>query len=197
MKEKVLIGAGGSAREIKAQMRNLNIKCFVDDQYWSENTDNVFPISQFDPEKYIALITLGSSQLRYEIAQCLPKETEYFTFIHPSVNIIGYDVVIGEGSIICANSILMTNVTIGKHAQLNIASSISHDSIIGDFFTTAPGARVTGQCELGNRVYLGTNTIIKDKINVCDDVIIGMGAVVVKHISESGTYIGVPAKKIK
>jgi UDP-3-O-[3-hydroxymyristoyl] glucosamine N-acyltransferase len=34
-------------------------------------------------------------------------------------------------------------------------------------------------------------------MNICDDVIIGMNAGVVKNISEPGTYVGTPAIKIK
>ena len=36
-----------------------------------------------------------------------------------------------------------------------------------------------------------------DKISVCDNVIIGAGAVVIEDIMEAGTYVGIPAKRIK
>jgi len=34
-------------------------------------------------------------------------------------------------------------------------------------------------------------------VTVCDDVVIGAGAVVTKDITEPGTYVGNPAKKIR
>ena len=46
-------------------------------------------------------------------------------------------------------------------------------------------------------VYLGTNSSIKEKITVSKLTTIGSNATVVKDIQESGTYVGVPAKKIK
>ena len=57
--EKVLIGAGGFAREIKAHMKDYNMKCFVDDEYYSENTEHIYHISKFDSTKYEALVAVG------------------------------------------------------------------------------------------------------------------------------------------
>jgi UDP-3-O-[3-hydroxymyristoyl] glucosamine N-acyltransferase len=48
-----------------------------------------------------------------------------------------------------------------------------------------------------NNVYFGTKSSAKQKISICDNVIIGMNSGVVKDINESGTYIGTPCKKIK
>ena len=60
-----------------------------------------------------------------------------------------------------------------------------------------PGSVVSGNVTLGNKVYLGTNSSIKEKITICDDVIIGLNTGVVKDIKDSGTYVGYPIKKIK
>jgi UDP-N-acetylbacillosamine N-acetyltransferase len=42
-----------------------------------------------------------------------------------------------------------------------------------------------------------SGSVLIDKISVCDDVIIGAGSVVIKNITESGTYVGNPARKVK
>jgi serine acetyltransferase len=44
---------------------------------------------------------------------------------------------------------------------------------------------------------IGIGTIVSDRITICNNVQTGAGAVVVKNISESGVYIGIPAQKIK
>ena len=38
MKEKVIIGAGGAAKELKAHMNQRDIKCFVDDDFFDFKT---------------------------------------------------------------------------------------------------------------------------------------------------------------
>jgi sugar O-acyltransferase (sialic acid O-acetyltransferase NeuD family) len=194
--EKVLIGAGGFAREIRAHMNDFTMKCFVDDQYYQDNNDNILPLSQFDATKHRALVAVGDPKDRFDIVQRLPKDTKYFSHIHPSAVILGNDVEIGEGSIICAGVIITTNVKIGKHAHLNLQSTIGHDCVIGDYFTTAPGAKISGNCTIYDCVYVGTNASVKQKVSIHSFATVGLNAGVVKSIEDSGTYIGTPAKKL-
>lgn len=76
-------------------------------------------------------------------------------------------------------------------------TTIGHDCIIGDYFTTAPNVSISGTCRIGDYVYFGTTSCVKEKITICSDVTIGMMAAVVKDISVSGTYVGTPAKLIE
>ena len=50
--------------------------------------------------------------------------------------------------------------------------------------------------QIGNHVSIGSNATILS-VNICDNVVIGAGAVVTKNITESGVYAGNPAKKLK
>ena len=76
--KKALIGYGGHAREVMAQM-GVKLTCFVDDQYVVENT---LPLSDFDPNEYIVMIAVADSKSRFDIVQRLPKETKYFTWTY-------------------------------------------------------------------------------------------------------------------
>jgi sugar O-acyltransferase (sialic acid O-acetyltransferase NeuD family) len=190
--ELALFGYGGHAREVAAQINNT-VVFFVDDEYSNEYTK---PISTFNPEVYMMMVAVADPKKREEIVKKLPKETRYFKFIHPTAQIIGKDVEIGEGSFIGPNTIITINTKIGKHAILNRGNQIGHDVTIGDYFSAMPGAIVSGDVNVGNKVYIGTNSSIKEKIQVCSDVMVGSNATVVKNIIDSGTYVGVPAKLI-
>lgn len=197
--KKAIIGAGGFAQEIYWSINSngrQNCVFFVDDKYYF-NQEKTRPLSEFDPSKFEVVVAIADAKSRERIVNNLPKETKYFTHIHHTAQILGLDIEIGEGSIICAGTILTTNIKIGKHAQLNLITTIGHDNVIGDYFTTAPGVQISGNCEIGNRVYFGTRSCTKQKIKICDDVIIGLNSGVVKDISESGVYIGTPTKLIK
>jgi sugar O-acyltransferase (sialic acid O-acetyltransferase NeuD family) len=195
--KKALIGAGGFANEVKAHMGEYDLISFVDDLYYNETDKNTKPLSRFNPNEWEVLIAIGDPTAREELSNRLPIETKYFTFIHPSVLILGNDVEIGEGSVICAGSIITTNCKIGKHTHLNLMSTVGHDCVIGDYMTTAPGVKISGNCNIGKCVYIGTNASIKQKISICDYTVIGLNAGVVKNITEPGVYAGVPSKKIK
>jgi UDP-3-O-[3-hydroxymyristoyl] glucosamine N-acyltransferase len=60
-----------------------------------------------------------------------------------------------------------------------------------------PGSIVSGNVTIGDFVYLGNNSSVKEKIKICDNVTIGMNSAVVKHITEEGVYVGVPSKLLK
>ncbi len=99
--------------------------------------------------------------------------------------------------IICPGAQTTVNVTFGSCVIVNLNATIGHDCVIGDFATISPGANISGNVTLGKRCYIGTGAAIIEGVTICDDVVIGAGAVVVKDITEPGTYVGVPAKRIK
>jgi sugar O-acyltransferase (sialic acid O-acetyltransferase NeuD family) len=188
-----LYGYGGHAREVAAQIGE-KVTFFVDDEY---SNDIAKPLSLFDPKKYHMMIAIGDSKARFNIVQKLPKETIYFTFIHPTALILDNDIKIGEGSFIGAYSILTTNIKIGKHTLLNRGNQIGHDTIIGDYFSAMPGAIVSGNVTIYDCVYMGTNSSIREKTSIHSLSTIGMNGCVTTNINQPGTYVGIPAKQIK
>ena len=192
---KALIGDGGHAREVQAQM-GIDLFRFVSDEYWKDGDDKLLPLSKFDSDRYIVMVAIANSKDRELVVKGLPENTRYFTFIHPNA-LLMKDVVIGEGSFIGANSIITCNVKVGNHALLNRSNHIGHDCVIGDYFSAMPGSIISGNVTIGDNVYTGSNSTIKEKIHIADSVTIGLGCAVVKNITEPGIYVGIPSKKIK
>ena len=204
-----IVGAGGFAREVlcclidSMQATDESIAeaaCFMvgDEDYKESSIMGIEVIRQsaFDPSLYDVVVGIGEPLLRKKVVESLPPQTTYISVIHPTA-VMSKWVEIGEGSVITAGTILTCNVKIGKHVHLNLHTTIGHDCEIGDFCTTTPGVNVSGICKFGECVYLGTNSSIRQGINICDNVTIGMGGVVVKDITESGVYIGNPLKKME
>lgn len=192
---KALVGNGGHAREVMSQMGETLTR-FVDDKYWDGSDPYVKPLKEFDPEEWELMVAVAESSARFDIVSRLPKNTRYFSFIHKTALIMDSNVEIGYGSFIGAYSILTTNIKMGKHAILNRGNHIGHDCEIGDFFSAMPGSIVSGNVKIFDYVYLGNNSTIKEKISINSPCTVGMNAAVIKNINETGTYVGVPAKKI-
>ncbi|HEY9260358.1 NeuD/PglB/VioB family sugar acetyltransferase [Chitinophaga sp.] len=202
-----IVGSGGSARETLCALIDAtdktqaiaDIACFmVDDEYYKEPIVmgiEVIRFSAFDAALYDVVVALGDPAARKRIVERLPADTTYATIIHPTA-IISQWAEIGEGSVITAGVIITCNIKLGKHTQLNLNTSISHDCVLGDFFTTASGVRISGNCTFGECVYFGANSASKEKITIVDNVTIGMGGMVVKDIKEEGVYVGVPVQKM-
>ncbi len=205
MKKRIcIIGTGGFAKEVLWLIHDLGrldeVACFMEpDADWREREMlgvPVWPQSRFDPTAHTATIAIGSSKIREKVVGQLPAETEYESLIHPAANLAPW-LEIGEGCIICAQSIVTADVKIGKQVHLNCMTSVGHDCIIGDYTTTTAAVNISGSCVIGKHTYWGNGSTIRQGLSVCDEVIIGMGAVVTKNIEESGVYVGMPAKKMK
>jgi len=190
--KKALVGYGGHARDIMSQM-GVILTCFVDDKYLVKGTQ---PLSNFNPEEYSLMVAVADSKSRFDIVNRLPKETKYFTWIHPTALIMDKNIKIGDGSFVGAQSILTTNIEIGKHSILNRGNHIGHDCKIGNYFSAMPGSIVSGNVMIGDNVYMGTNSVIIEKKNITSNVTIGALGCVVKDIDKPGTYVGVPVKKL-
>lgn len=104
---------------------------------------------------------------------------------------------VGDGSIICAHTIITVDVTIGEHTILNLDCTVGHDAVLHDFVTLYPSVNVSGITELGECVEMGTGSQIIQVKKIGEDTIIGAGSVVVKEIPANCTAVGVPAVPIK
>ena len=202
MKEICIFGAGGFAKEVfwLAQQCKKNVDAFIDIHYGGYCCGKrVEPENYFDPNKHSAVVAVGNPQLRKKIVNQIRDqygEDVFETLISPSVNLMANNIEIGRGSVICANCIITCDVVLGAWSQLNLSTTIGHDTQVGQFFTTAPGVHVSGKVIAGECVYLGTNASTVEEISICDNVTIGASACVSKDITESGIYIGIPAKKM-
>lgn len=198
-----IVGAGDFAREVLCLLYDLGriddvLGFYEDDTVWKAGEIKgipVFPRSAFDPALCKAVPAIAHPASRAKVVGELPSNTTFENLIHPSV-VISPWVQLGEGIIICAGCILTCDIVIKNQVHLNLMTTVGHDSILDDFVTTAPGVQISGKCRIGKRVYLGTNSALKQQIRISDDITVGMGAVVVKDLLEAGTYVGNPARKI-
>ena len=201
MKDLIIIGAGGHGRviaDIAQKSGKYKTISFLDDGDAKETMGLPIIGRSSDVEKYVntadIFVAIGNSVVRGEfIERLLAMGANVPTLIHPSA-IIGACVEIGAGTAIMAGAVINPCSKLGKGVILNTCSSIDHDCIIGDYCHIAVGVHVAGTVTLGDKVWLGAGATIKNNVSICADCVIGAGAVVVKDITESGTYIGVPAK---
>lgn len=144
-------------------------------------------------------VAIGDSKIRQRIADdFIRKGAKPFSLYSP--HSIIYDTnEIGEGAILCAYSMVTSNVRIGKFFHSNIYSYIGHDCVIGDFVTFAPRVNCNGNVHIHNHAYIGTCAIIKQgssgrPLVIGEGAVVGMGAVVTKDVAPYTTVVGNPAK---
>ena len=116
------------------------------------------------------------------------------TFIGPFVE-IQKSVTVGNNCRIQSHSFICELVTIGNDCF------IGHGVMfINDTFATGGPARGDKtkwmSTRIGNNVSIGSNATIMP-VNICDNAVIGAGAVVTKDINRPGIYAGNPARLLR
>jgi len=188
-KRLVIFGAGGFGREVAAATdRDVKYVFCTDD-----GKHGITPAQIKETDSVI--IAVGNPTARREIAKRLGN-VKYVCAQYPKCISIGNNSM-GAGCIFCAGVVITTDVKLGNFVIVNINATIGHDARIGDFTTISPAANISGNVTIGEGCYIGTNASIKEGVTICDNVTIGMGSVVLNDITEEGTYVGVPAKRIK
>ena len=146
------------------------------------------------------VIALGDSAARRTVAERLRGVTPA-TLIAPTA-VVGRDVELGEGAVICDHCTLTASIVIGRHFQCNIHSYVTHDCWIGDFVTFAPRVSCNGNVRIEEGAYIGAGAVIKQGVPGRPTVIgagavVGMGAVVTKSVPPGVTVVGNPARPME
>jgi acetyltransferase-like isoleucine patch superfamily enzyme len=134
---------------------------------------------------------------------------ENVTVVQP-VNL--YGCTIGDGSFVGPFVEIQKGVTIGKRCRIQSHSFICELVTIDDDCFISHGAMFINDrfadggpagkpdlwrpTKLGKRVSVGTNATILP-VTICDQVVIGAGAVVAKDITVPGIYVGNPARLLR
>ena len=205
----VIIGAGGFGREVAWLVDEINQRQptweflgLVDD-FASGHTVEGYPVLgktedlvQMSPRPAV-VCAIGDPVTRKKLVRRYAElGFSFATLVHPSVLRSRY-VKIGEGSVICAGTILTTNVSIGAHSILNLNCKVGHDSVLGPFSSLMPATNIAGEVRIGEGCYFGLNSCVINRVSVGEWTIIGAGATVVNDIPSRVVAVGVPAKPIK
>ncbi len=123
-----------------------------------------------------------------------------------------YECEIGDDAFVGPFVEIQKGVTVGNRTRIQSHTFICELVSIGDDCFIAHGVmfindlfsegvpsgnpELWAKTKIGNKVSIGSNATILP-ISICDNVVIGAGAVVTKNITEPGVYAGNPAKKLR
>jgi sugar O-acyltransferase (sialic acid O-acetyltransferase NeuD family) len=171
---------------------NVNLESFMGLDIIGKSSEAISYIKDYD-----VFIAIGSNKTR----EMLQKQLELAgasipTLIHPSA-IIGDMVEIGNGTAIMAGTVISCSCNIGKGVIINTGVTIDHDNILSDYVHLSPGSHTAGTVQIGRSTWVGTGAIISNNLRIIEECVIGAGTVVISDITISGTYVGVPARRLR
>jgi sugar O-acyltransferase (sialic acid O-acetyltransferase NeuD family) len=205
MKDKlIIIGASGHGKvvaDIAIKMNKWQSITFLDDDESIKTSMGLEVIGKTADaftykDEADFFVAIGNNAVRERVQEKLVEQgLNVVSLLHPSA-VIGTDVGIGNGSVVMAGVVINSSSRIGKGCIINTSSSLDHDNAIEDYVHISPGVRTAGSVGIGKGVWIGIGSIVSNNVNICSGCKVGAGAVVVKDITEPGTYVGVPVRRV-
>ncbi|MFW5434692.1 acetyltransferase [Paenibacillus apiarius] len=204
MRKIIIWGSGGHAREVNWLCEEMGVRVlgFLDErpEMKGQLVNGVPVLGTLDDieamrhESEIVCAGVGAPALKKRFAYDTIRSGFRIAdpLIHPRVRLSRRNIV-GQGSMICEGAILTDNIRIGCHVIINRSANISHDAVIDDYVTIAPGVNLAGNVAVGEGAYIGIGSSVREKCRIGCWSMIGGGAFVKGDIPDFTMAAGVPA----
>lgn len=208
IKKIIILGGGGHAKVIAGallQMPEYEVVGFLDDDVTKtdmlgiKNIGKLTPANQSLETKNVVLGIghVGNTTFPKKLVAMYEESGFLFeTIVAPGARVSPF-ATIGKGAVIAEGAIIQPLASIGNYSIVNTNASVDHDCIIGNYCHIAPGSSLSGGITIGDECLLGTGSSIIQGVEISSNCVIGAGSVVITNCLEPGTYVGVPARKIK
>jgi sugar O-acyltransferase (sialic acid O-acetyltransferase NeuD family) len=138
------------------------------------------------------IVAIGDNGNRKKEAQRLAEAGNSFpVLIHPTAYSSAES--LGEGTVLCINSVVGPSTIIGSHCIINTSATIDHDCIIGDYVHIGPGVTMCGGVEIGEGSLIGAGSTIIPKVKIGRNCVVGAGSVVIQDVPDEDVVYGNPA----
>lgn len=201
-----IYGAGGAGREIAWLAHDIwpkaELTFLVEDPKWASEPVNGIPVRLLadlrNAQGAAFVVALGDAGARERgAAACVQAGLRPTSLVHPRADISSW-VEIGAGAIVCAGSVVTTNVKIGAHVYVNVGCTVSHDVVLEDFATLSPGVHLAGNVHVGRGAFLGIGASVihgrpGEPVVIGSGAVVAGGACVTQSVPAGAMVAGVPA----
>jgi sugar O-acyltransferase (sialic acid O-acetyltransferase NeuD family) len=206
----IVVGGGGHAKVVISILRKLKSYRILGYTDLKDNgvilgaaylgTDGKLEPWSPGREKLNAVLGIGqvgTGKRRDEIWIGLKPLSLDFPLIVSPAAVVNEGVTIGEAGVVMDGAVINSGASLGRGVIVNTNSTIEHDVVIGDWVHVGPGVTISGGTTVGRYSMVGAGATVIEGINIAEGCMIGAGATVVHDLTESGVYVGCPARLVR
>jgi len=196
VKNLVIIGAGGFAREIAFLVAEINrvtptwnVLGHLDlsgasignkiGAHWVIGTDSYLENCSTDVHAVVAIGVPSTIRRVVEGTRRVP----FPNLIHPGVVMDRERVSFGEGNVVFPGVTLTTDINFGSFNILNAGCTVGHDAKIGDYNVISPGVHLCGGAVIGDGCLLGSGACVLPNKRIADSAVVGAGFIVAQDVN--------------
>ncbi len=204
-----IYGSGGAGKEVfdlleetPDERKKWEEILYIDDtvpsgEYWGCRR---FPFEEFrkvmTPEQAKIVIAVGEPSAR-EMIYNRVKDAGYSlaTLLH-RLAFASPSAVLGEGVVLQDGVRVSAEAELGANTFVNHRSMIGHNTKIGKHCQISANVMIAGCVDIGDTVFAGVSSCIRDHTTVGEHTILSMGSVVLKDVRPYKIVLGNPAREI-
>lgn len=203
----LIVGGGGFGREmyqaVMASPRYRERNAITSIAYLDDGTPPLLraPVAA-TIEDYVktdgdvGLCAIGDPKLRRGLVDRLELKGLNFPAFVDDRAAVGEYVDLATGTIVCSNTVLTVDISIGRHTHINTGCTVGHDVVMGDFCTVSSQCNLTGGVRVGDDAFFGTACTIIPGKSIGEGARVGAGSVVVRNVKAQRAVFGNPAREI-
>jgi sugar O-acyltransferase (sialic acid O-acetyltransferase NeuD family) len=205
----VVLGGGGHAKVLISVLRKLpwTIAGYVDPRDVGAvlgvpyaGGDEVLPALLARYPGCAAAMGVGkvdASDRRAPIQASAEALGYHFPVVVSPDAVVNDEVELGAGTAIFDGAVVNPGVLTGPGCVINTNATVEHDTRLGTNVHIGPGATVSGGVAIGDHTFIGAGAVVIHGVRIAAGCVIGAGAVVTGDLTEPGTYVGAPARRIR
>ena len=101
------------------------------------------------------------------------------------------------GNNTCIDKATLGDTILRRGVKVDNLVHIAHGADIGENSVVIANAMVAGSVVIGKNSWIAPSSSIIDRVSLGDDVVVGLGAVVIKEVESNSVMVGSPARNIK
>jgi sugar O-acyltransferase (sialic acid O-acetyltransferase NeuD family) len=205
----IIIGAGGFGREVWAwaeqsvqHSQEWTLKGFIDDNLDAlKHTPSpgriLGRINDYQPAtEDVFICAIGVPAIKRKCSEMLAARGAVFTRLVHRTAVLGHEVQMAEGVILCPHTVVSANNRLGRGVALNMHATVDHDADVGDWSQINCHCDLTAAVKVGEEVFMGSRVSVIPNVTIGDRAYLGAGSVVLRDVPPGWKMVGAPARRI-